>query len=272
MKRSLVFLLTLISLLSSCGEGERSSSSQDSFDTNEISSPDASPSSPDSSLSSEEIHTPSEMVGKWYITSSQMGVLPVNGIFEIFDNDTLSIGQRTLSLEGNYAGYEDTYEFVYKSIHFIVSYDAEKDGIDWGYQNGENQDFGFAESEPLNNSYAYEGDTYPINQIKEYLGTSLDVPGMTATSYKLRLYKSSLYDAKCAALEISTTTLEETIAYVATLTENGYVFSKNGSEIQEDTFTVGYDAKKTYSIRIIHFSDTEETDVFFYNYNTNIVS
>ncbi|HBN00367.1 MAG TPA: hypothetical protein DD384_03945 [Firmicutes bacterium] len=268
MKRDFIFLLTLISLLPSCGSGreETSSTSQEGLLTSEASSKE------DSTSSKEELHIPVEMVGTWYITSSQMGVLPVNGIFEISGDDTLLIGERTLSLNGNYAGYEEAYEFVYKSIHFIVSYDAEKNGIDWGYQNGENQDFGFAESEPLSNSYDYEGEEYPMNQIKEYLSTTLDVPAMAASSYKLKLYESSLYSAKCAALEISTTTLEDTIGYVAALVNEGYTFSKNGEEIKDDVFTAGYDANKVYSLRIIYFPDEKETNVFFYNYNAKIVS
>ena len=119
-------------------------------------------------------------------------------------------------------------------------------------------------------SYDYEGESYPMSQIKEYLGTSLDVPAMKGTSYKLKLYASSLYNAKCAALEISSTTLEETIAYISALTEGGYVFSKNGTNVKNDAFTVGYDADKNYTLRIIYFSDANETDIFFYNYNANI--
>lgn len=262
MKRNIAFLLTITAMLASCEKGGEVSSSKDLPSSEEFSS--SLPSS------EEKLHIPSPMVGTWYISSSQMGVLPLNGIFEIFENDTLSIGERTLSLQGHYAGYEEAYEFVYNSIHFIVSYDEEKSGIDWGYQNGEDQDFGFALSEPLSNKYDYEGEDYPMAQIKEYLGTSLDVPTMKGTPYKLKLYTSSLYNAKCAALEIGATTLEETITYISTLTEGGYVFSKNGADIKNDTFTVGYDANKTYSLRIIYFSDANETDVFFYNYNENI--
>lgn len=261
MKRNLAFLLTLTAMLASC-EGGKETSSENVSNSEEISS--ILPSS------EEKLHIPSTMIGTWYITSSQMGVLPLNGIFKIFENDTLSIGIRTLSLQGHYAGYEETYEFVYNSIHFIASYDAEKNGIDWGYQNGDDQDFGFALSEPLSNKYDYEGESYPMSQIKKYLGTSLDVPAMKGTSYKLKLYTSSLYNAKCAALEISSTTLEETIAYISALTEGGYVFSKNGTNVKNDAFTVGYDADKNYTLRIIYFSDANETDIFFYNYNANI--
>lgn len=269
MKRRLLYLLTIPLLLASCSIKEETS--QNTSSSEETSSQE----SESSSESIEEIHIPTKMVGRWYISSSNMGEIPVNGIFDINEDDTLEIGERTLSLKGNYAGYTDSYEFVYGTIHFIVSYDEEDNGINWAYQNGETYDFGFAKDEPTtSNTYEYEGAEYPMDMINEYLGTEGNVPAFEASYYYLDLFTSSMYDAKCANVEIDGTTKESTASYISSLVEAGYTFSNFENSVTASTFYYGYDANKIYSLRVIFYEeDTEEeceTDIFIYKYNEKI--
>lgn len=200
-----------------------------------------------------------------------MGVLPLNGIFDIADDDTLSIGERTLTLRGHYANYDETYLFVYGSIQFIVSYDADKKGLDWGYANGDDQDYGFAESEPINNGYAYEGSDYPMETINKYIGTSGSVPAYESSTYKLKLF-TSYYNAKpCGGLEIPSTTLDAMKSYIDSLIEAGYAFPKYGGVAAAGSFYVGYDADKIYTLRIIFFSDDSEVDIFYHAYDETLL-
>lgn len=236
--------------------------------------------------------TPSEFIGTWYITSSPNGVFELNSIFEIKDDDTLEIGQRTLTLSGRYENFEGTYKYTYGTIVFIVSYDSEHNGLDWGYiNNGVYKDFGFASSEPLSDTkYAYEGENFPMDLIKNYLGTTLDIPTYENEKYRLQLFTSSLYKAKSAAIEAPDTTPAKTLDYIHELMSSGYTFytaakgttdSSSSSttsiepvdsieEVEDHKFYIAYDSTKTYTIRIIHFADDSETDIFVYNYNEAI--
>lgn len=207
------------------------------------------------------------MIGRWYIVSSTTGSLPLNGIFDICGDDTLEIGERTLSLSGHYAGYEESYLFTYGTIKFIVSYDGSQEGIDWGYQNGEAYDLGFASSTPLSDAYDYEGDAFPMDKINDYLGTSGSIKPMEASAYRLKLFTSSLTNQKCASVEVMETTLKKTTNYIAELIEEGYLFPAYGGSLGEGNFAIGYDASKTYLLRIIFFSEDKETDIFIYSYD-----
>ena len=273
MKKNVLLITLPALLLLSCSGGENSLSSSISGSDSDLSSSEVSPSlSPndESDLSSsEDIHIPSEIVGTWYITSTFNGVLPLNGIFDITSEDTLLIGEQTLSLSGHYEEESD-FLFVYGTINFIVSYDAEKDGVDWGYQNGETWDMGFSSSEPLSTKYAYEGASFPLAMINDYLSTDGDIPAMSAGTYKLRLYNSSLYDADVAAVEMMGTTLQGTMDYIAALQEAGFVFPSYLGSLSASSFAEGYDQSKTYFVRIIFFENEDiedETDLFVYNYS-----
>lgn len=272
MKKQFIYSLTATLLLTSCIND--SSSSEISAIESESSISENSSSSSEESI---EIDVPSVMVGTWYVHSSNMGEIPVNGIFTINENKTLDIGQRTLSLYGNYENYEDSYEFIYGTIHFIVSYDEDHKMIDWGYQNGNTYDMGTAGSEPLTeNTYEYEGAEYPMNKINEYLGTSGNVPAFEADYYYLDLFSSS-YASKAAMLEIDGTTTTETATYIQTLIDAGYTFYKEfGGTVTAGTFYVGYDSNKIYTLRIIYYSEDKaedcETDIFYYAYSESIKS
>ena len=273
MKTKLLLLLTIPLLLASCQKAETNSSSLSSSEDNSE-YVDSSENSKENTSSEEELHIDKKMVGTWYITSSSMGILPVNGIFEIFSNDTLAIGSRTLNLQSLYAVYEGAFEFVYGTIHFIASYDEDKNGIDWGYINGTDQDFGFAESQPIT-QYDYEGEDYPMDKINEYLGTTGNVPAYEASYYYLDLYESSLYDgAKSADLEIRGASAETTAAYISKLIGEGYTFSTFTGSVTDRVFYHGYDPEKMYSLRIVFFKESTpeecEADIFFYNFNTAI--
>ncbi len=267
MKKSVLYLALSALLLAGCSspEGEKGSSDVSSDVTPRESS------SLVGSDSQAEISIPEEMVGRWYIISSTTGVLPLNGIFDICGDDTLEIGERTLELAGHYAGYEESYLFTYGTIKFIVSYDASKKGIDWGYQNGETYDLGFASSEPLSNGYDYEGDTFPMDKINEYLGTSGSIKAMESSTYRLKLFTSSLNNLKCASVEVSETTLKKTMDYISELIKDGYSFPAYGGSLSSGSFAIGYDASKTYLLRIIFFSEDEEADIFIYNYDETLL-
>ena len=257
-------------LLAGCSTASDSSSSL---------SPEESISACDSADSSEEscsldVHIPSEMVGTWYVISSTTGTIPLNGIFEIKSDDTLEIGERTLALMGTYATFDDAYLFSYGTIRFIVSYDSSKEGIDWGYQNGEDYDLGFASSEPIDDSYDYEGDTFPMGKINEYLGTEGSITPMSASTYRLKLFTSSLNEMKCASIEMPGTKLKSTMSYIADLIEEGYSFPAYGGSLSAGSFAIGYDQTKTYLVRIIFFDnddEEDETDMFIYSYDETLL-
>ncbi len=297
MKKNLLLLLATSMLLGSCAQPASSSSSNEdnsSVSSNESSSENSSSSeesssSNEDSSSKEEYHVDERMIGRWYINGSNANILPINGIFDIAADDTLAIGERVLTLTGNYDGFEGTYKFVYGSIVFIVSYDEENDYLDWGYQNGSQADFGFATKTPVSDSkYDYEGDTFPMEMAKEYLGTTLDLPALTfeANSYALQNFESSLYNnAKCSDIICYGASTAKTANYLTSLLENDYtIFYKSGADnvdyiantkISEQTFYIGYDSSKTYALRIIFYpGDTKaenEMHIFLYNYDDKIV-
>ena len=263
MKKSVLCLALSSILLAGCSSpAGQEGSSNASSDVNESES-----TSSETTSSKADIHIPEEMIGRWYIISSSFGILPLNGIFDICADDTLEIGERTLELAGHYASFDEAYLFTYGTINFVVSYDSSKEGIDWGYINGESQDLGFASSEPLSDNYDYEGDVFPMDKINEYLGTSGSIKAMESSSYRLKLFVSSLNNLKCASVEVPGTTLKKTMDYIADLIEDGYSFPAYGGTLGSGNFAIGYDASKTYLVRIIFFSDESEADIFIYNYD-----
>ncbi len=196
-----------------------------------------------------------------------MGVIPINGIFDINEDNTLDIGQVSLTLSGHYDEYEETYKFVYGTISFIVSYDEEGDMLDWGYTNVSSSDWGTASRDYIDNSYDYKGDIFPMEQIKKYLGTSVDVPAYESDEYRLKLYKSSYYtNDKYASLEVDSDSLDKTLSYINKLIDNGYSFYSFDGKVKDETFYVAYDATKTYTIRIKHSTTDKEADLFIYPY------
>ncbi len=262
MKKRVLCLALSALLLSGCA-GASETDSNVSIDV----SGDAS----SKSESAEKISVPEEMIGRWYIVSSTSGVLPLNGIFDIYGDDTLAIGERTLTLQGHYANFDDAYLFTYGTIRFIVSYDESKKGLDWGYQNGESYDMGFASSEPLSDDYAYEGDTFPMEKINEYLSTSGSIRAMDSDLYRLKLFTSAFNEARCASVEIPETTLKKTVNYITDLIDDGFVFPSYGGSLNAGSFAIGYDQSKTYLLRIIFFSDSEEANIFVYNYDETLL-
>lgn len=275
-KKPLILLISAAAILASCSQGGQTASSSESSSesSSQTSSTQESASSEESSSeqsSSEPLHVAEEMIGRWYITSSSFGVLPLNGIFDIAEDDTLAIGQVVLSLKGNYAGYEDTYFFTYGTISFTVSYDADKKGLDWGYQNASEYDIGFASSEPINNGYAYEGSEYPMDKINSYIGTSGNVPAYASSTYKLKLFTSYYNSKPCGGLEIPSTSLDAFKAYIETLLNSGYTFPAYTGEVSRDKFYVGYDEDKVYTLRMIYFSDDKEADVFYHAYDESLL-
>lgn len=256
------------SSLSSGGDASNSDSSKSS---EAISSEESSSSDGSSSLS---VHIPTEMVGTWYVTSSTTGTIPLNGIFEIKSDDTLEIGERTLALKGTYANFDDAYLFSYGTIRFVVSFDSVKEGIDWGYQNGEDYDLGFASSEPIDNSYDYEGNTFPMDKINEYLGTKGSITPMSSSTYRLKLFTSSLNEMKCASIEMPGTKLKNVMSYITDLIDEGYTFPAYGGSLSAGSFAIGYDQSKTYLVRIVFFDNDEEedeTDMFIYSYDDTLL-
>lgn len=288
MKKKLLILLASSMLLGACTQNTESSSSQEensSTSTNESSSESSETSSEESSesdssssedSSSEELHIDPKFVGRWYINSSNEGVFPINGIFDIYENDTLAIGQVTLTLKGHYDGFEETYKFVYGSISFIVSYDEDHDYLDYGYDNTNESDFGFASKNPVKDpNYDYY-DSFPMKQAKEYLGTTLDLPALTfeAKSYGIMLFTSSLYNVKCADIVCYGASTAKTANYLQALLDNEYTMTYTGGKISEETFYSGWDKDKTYSVRIIYYpgdsKDLNEMHIFLYNYSEEI--
>lgn len=271
MKKSVLCLAFSALILAGCStpaEGESGSGVSSDVTASESTSSETSSSKSSSEV---ELNIPEEMIGRWYIVSSTTGVMPLNGIFDICGDDTLEIGQRTLELAGLYANFDDTYLFTYGTIKFIVSYDSSKSGIDWGYQNGESYDLGFASSEPLSDGYDYEGDTFPMDKINEYLGTTGSIKAMESDTYRLKLFTSSLNDLKCASVEVPGSTLKKTMNYIADLIEDGYSFPTYGGTLGSGNFAIGYDSTKTYLVRIIFFDDDSETDIFIYNYDETLL-
>lgn len=271
MKKKLPLLLATSLMLVGCVDHPSTSSSSNEDDSSSENT---------SSSTDETLHVQSEMVGTWYISSVTEGLFEINSIFKINANDTLEIGQRTLTLQGHYENFEETYKFVYGTITFIASYDAEHKGIDWGYKNGNDADMGFAQSEPVSDviKYDYEGTEYPLSKIKEYLETALDIPSPDGSQYRLQLYISALYsDAKCAYLGVQGYTTKQTLTYLKVLQTSGYTFySSLPSKVSNDTFYTCYDETKTYSIRIHHYAktsnDPEEMSIFIYKYDEKITN
>ncbi len=274
MKKNLLLLLASSMLLGACtGNSQESSSPNQASSSSEAISSEES--SSEESSSSQELHIDTRLVGTWYINSSTTGTLPINGIFTVNADDTLEIGERTLTLSGHYETYEETYKFVYGSISFIISYDEDHDYADYAYQNTNESDLGYAAKTPVQSSkYDYEGDTFPMTQSKEYLETSLDLPTFTATSYAVQLYTSPLYEVKCADIVCFGATLATTSAYLQTLLDDNYELSYKSGTISEQTFYTGHDSAKTYSLRVIFYKgDTaaeNEAHIFLYNYNEKI--
>lgn len=280
MKTKLILLFTVPFLLAGCHDIDGSSSSVEESDTSSSSEEESSSEESSSQESTDiDLHVTDNMVGTWYMSSTTNGLFEINSIFKINANDTLEFGTRTLTLKGHYENYEETYEFVYGTIHFIASYDVDHKGIDWGYKNGDNADMGFALSEPVDDKtkYDYEGNEFPMDKTKEYLGTTLDIPTAESDSYRLQLYVSPLYDKpKVACLFVLNFTAKQTLAYLKTLQENGYTFYKDlpSKEVSNETFYTCYDAAKTYSIRIHHWAkdgdEPEQMTLHIYNYQEQI--
>lgn len=229
------------------------------------------PTNQPSSSIEEELKFDDRLVGEWYVHTSSYGVIPTNFPFEINSNRTLTLANYTLNLQGLYANFEGAYLWTYGSIQFITSYDDTegREGVDWGYINTNEQDLGFARNIPWS-KFEYQGEEFPNELIKEYLGTSLDIPTFDSEEhciYKLDNFVSALYECKCSDIEIGNIEKPIFSDYLAKLVSLGYVFnSYDQNNIKSDDFYVAYDPTKTYSFRIIYFGEDRQVDIFVYNY------
>lgn len=216
----------------------------------------------------EEIPFDTRIVGTWYVWTASYGVIPKNFSFQVLENRTLLLDKYTLTLKGNYAGFENTSLFYYGTIQFIVSYseDPNNPGVDWGYINVNEQDMGFARATQYS-KYEYNGDRFPNAEVKSYLGTSLDLIPYDNDYYYLDNFESALYECKSSDIEIRDTTFSKFKAYINLLISNGYVFNSfDENTARTDTFYIAYDATKTYSLRLIYFGEDNEAHIFAYKY------
>ena len=137
--------------------------------------------------------------------------------------------------------------------------------LDWGvFDSVGNQDIGVArKTEHVSGiQYSYEGTAWPMQQIKEFLETSLDLPVFSHSYYYLFTGYSQVYDdVKYCMIDlygVSKTARED---YTLLLEQNGYTIDKSGM-----VFYQGYDSTQTYGIKL---SQTDDNFcIFIYYYNT----
>jgi len=214
------------------------------------------------------------LIGLWYINSSSTGMVSINLPFTVNENETVDLGGQNFTLDGYYAEYTNVFQFSYGTYYFIIEYDATSDDVNYAFQHGEDYDFGYAaRTQNETGTYDYIGEEYPMDKINTYLGTEGNVPSMSTDKYYLDLFNSSIYNAKCADIEIRNSSLDAFTTYLNSLLEEGYIFSNytkdNG---KSDVFYIGYDSSKTYTLRARYFSDGSESHIFVYKYNENIKS
>ncbi len=215
------------------------------------------------------------LIGTWYINSSSTGVVSINLPFTVNEDKTVDLGGQNFSLDGYYANYENVFQFSYGTYYFNISYDEDNDEVDYAYQHGTDEyDFGYAaKTKNETGTYDYTGKDWPMDQINTYLGTTGSVPSMSADMYYVDLFISSIYNVNSADIEIKNSSLEALTTYLNTLLNEGYTFSNyTKDKAKSDTFYTGYDASKTYTLRVRYFSEDAESHIFIYKYNENIKS
>lgn len=277
MKKNILVIIGIL-LLSGCSKNSNSSSLIYTNTSNKISSLS---SNTDSNNSNNSNNTNKEsnssnnidyskfdtsLIGTWYVHSSWTGLLEINTPIIIKDTYEVQIYNVDFSYIGIYENFEGTclFENSNGSMKFIASSD-EEGVLDWGlFDSLGNQDIGVArvEKHVSGIAYSYEGQEWPINQIKEFMGTTLDLPIYKHDYYYLFTGLSQVYDdAKYCMIDLYGVTTTARDDYIKLLEDNGYVFEELNS-----SFYQGYDETKTYAIKLSQ--NENNMCIFVYYYNT----
>ncbi len=271
MRKALLFLSSLALLLTGCNNdvtSETTSSSEISSNNGNVTS--------QTSSSSDDVIFDNNLVGTWYVNTSSTGVVGINLKFVVLENEKVYFGNQYFSLKGYYENYSDVFLFGYGQYRLVLGYDDDEDdpGIDWAFSYGEQYDFGFArKSKNETGEYDYVGAEWPMDKINTYLSTNGTIPSISSDKYYLDLFNSSLYSCASADIEIRSSSLTHMKEYVDSLIEKGYVFNDyDSSSAKGDTFYIGYDNDKIYTLRIRYFIEAKETHIFVYKYNEEIKS
>lgn len=205
----------------------------------------------------------SHIVGTWYVHQSMNGLTNINDVITINNNYTASFMNINFTYVGIYEGFEGTCLFKSSkgTVDFIASYDDEGN-LDWGIVDlNENYDWGYASKEKHISGipYSYEGTKWPIENIKNYLNTSIDIPIFEHTYYYLYTGSSSVYDDIYCMIDLYVVNDNAKDEYTSLLENNGYTFISNSS-----SFNVGYDSTKTYAIKLLQSNDNFCIFVYYY--------
>lgn len=204
------------------------------------------------------------IVGTWYVHQGMCGLANINDEIIIKDNYTATFMNIDFSYVGIYEGFEGTCLFrsAKGTVDFVASCD-DKGNLDWSISDliG-NFDYGYASKEKHISGipYSYEGTRWPIENIKDYLKTSVDIPAFDHTYYYLYTGVSALYndDIYCMIdlYGVSNNAKEE---YTSLLENNGYIFTRDSN-----SFNIGYDSTKTYAIKLSQNNDNFCIFVYYY--------
>ena len=195
-----------------------------------------------------------------------MGILDLNTEIIITNTYEATIQDIHFNFVGLYENYEGACLFESDSgVTKLIASTQEEGVLDWGIVDIQNnQDFGVARLEKHISgiAYSYEGENWPMDKIKEYLGTSKDIPIFEHNYYYLFTGISQLYDDSDYCMidlfGVSENAREE---YTQKLIDAGFVISK-----EDSTFYTGYDQDHIYAIRLKQYSDN--LCIFLYHYST----
>lgn len=274
MKQNILVIIGIL-LLSGCSKNSNSSSLIYTNTSNKISSLSSNTDSNNSNNTNKESNSSNNidyskfdtsLIGTWYVHSSWTGLLEINTPIIIKDTYEVQIYNVDFSYIGIYENFEGTclFENSNGSMKFIASSD-EEGVLDWGlFDSLGNQDIGVArvEKHVSGIAYSYEGQEWPINQIKEFMGTTLDLPIYEHDYYYLFTGLSQVYDdAKYCMIDLYGVAPTARDDYIKLLEDNGYVFEELNS-----SFYQGYDGTKTYAIKLSQ--NENNMCIFVYYYNT----
>lgn len=206
------------------------------------------------------------IIGTWYVHSNWMGILEINTQIVINEKYEAHIANLSFYYVGIYENFEDTalFETSDGGIKFIAS-SSEVGVLDWGiFDSVGNQDIGVARLEEHVSGirYSYEGEKWPMPQIKEHLGTEKDLPIYEHDYYYLFTGYSQIYDdAAYCMIDLYGVNENAKENYSSLLTESGYVLDKKDS-----SFYIFYDEEKVYSIKLSQYDDN--LCIFVYYYST----
>ncbi len=258
MKKWLKYLLIASNvLLFGCNQAQNSITNSNGSNTNV----------PSLNSSSSQLLFDSNLIGKWYIHSTNMGVLTINTEFEIFNDYSLIIQNVHFSLIGLYENFEGAYQFRSDRgiTTFIVSYDGE--GVDWGFSDTAGQsDFGYAMRNPLQGelTYDYVGKNWPMEMINEWLELDGSIPSYPNKMYYLLNGDSQIYNAKYSMIDIFDVPNDGLETYLNILLTNDFI-----QDEELNGFKIFHDSNKKYKLRIIYFSNDNNLSIFVYDFNVN---